>query len=176
METKDIIKELRKKYGYTADQVAEGAGISKSVYPKYESGILNAGVPVLCKLADFYDVTTDYLLGREKSTKPDMLTQLAQEFNLTELDKALVQAYIAISPKERDKFIKSIEEVVKQKEATRQSTELSITKSQPQIPPKPDIKISQKAIARSKDKTAYHDAPTPEQIASFTPIPEDSDL
>lgn len=169
METKDVIRELRKKHGYTAEQVAEGAGISRSVYPKYESGILNAGVPVLCKLADFYNVTTDYLLGREQATKPDMLTLLAREFNLSELDKALVQAYIAISPTERGKFIKSIEDAVKQKESTRQSTGFSAAKSQP------DVKISQKAIARSKTEE-YPDVPTAEQIANFIPVPEDSDL
>lgn len=120
METKDIIKGLRKKHGYTVEQVSSGAGIPKSVYPKYESGILNAGVPVLCKLADFYGVTVDYLLGREETKKPDMLTLLAQEFNLTEIEKVLVQAYIAISPKEREKFIKTIEEVVNQKETNPQ--------------------------------------------------------
>ena len=125
METKDIIKELRKKHSYTVEQVSSGAGISKSVYPKYESGILNAGVPVLCKLADFYGVTVDYLLGREEEKKPDMLTQLAQEFNLTEIEKVLVQAYIAISPKEREKFIKTIEEVVSQKETTQPVTSQS---------------------------------------------------
>ena len=120
METKDIIKELRKKHGYTADQVATGAGISPSVYPKYESGILNAGVPVICKLADFYGVSTDYLLGREKPIAPDLLTRLAQEFKLTELDKLLVQTYIAISPSKRTKFVESIAKIVEQKEAKQQ--------------------------------------------------------
>lgn len=167
METKDIIKELRKKHGYTTDQVATGAGIAPSVYPKYESGILNAGVPVICKLADFYGVSTDYLLGREKPIAPDILTRLAQEFNLTELDKVLVQAYIAISPSERTKFVDSIAKAVEQKEAKQQET-----------PQRPNIQISQipeKAIARSKDNP-FIEVPTLEQIASFTPVPEDSDL
>ncbi|MDE6501134.1 MAG: helix-turn-helix transcriptional regulator [Ruminococcus sp.] len=175
MKTKDIIKGLRKKYGYTTKQVAEGTDISENVYPKYESGILNAGVPVLCKIADFYGVTVDYLLGREKPIQPDILTQLAREFSLTDLEKALVQAYIAISPEERDKFIKSIEEVAKQKDTTEISTELSVTKLQQQILPPSDIPISKKAIARGNTEENL-DIPTTEQITGFTLVPEDSDL
>ena len=138
METKDIIKELRKKHGYTVEQVSVGADIPKSVYPKYESGILNAGVPVLCKLADFYDVSTDYLLGRTPvkqmtTEQPDLLTILAKEFNLSEFDKVIVQAYIAISPEERGKFVKTIEEIVKKGESNQQSTAPSIIQSKPQI-------------------------------------------
>lgn len=88
METKDIIKELRKKHGYTVEQVSAGANIPKSVYPKYESGILNAGVPVLIKLADFYEVSVDYLLGR---TGCQNVTD--DESIITEEEEELLTAY-----------------------------------------------------------------------------------
>ena len=55
-----------------------------------------------------------------------MLTRLAQEFNLTEIEKVIVQAYIAISPKEREKFVRAIEEVVNQTEITQQASEPEI--------------------------------------------------
>ncbi len=65
METKDILKQLRKKSGYTIAEICEKTGIPVSVYPKYENGIRNIGVPALCKLAALYHVTTDFLLGLE---------------------------------------------------------------------------------------------------------------
>lgn len=84
METKEIIKKLRKDKNLRVDDVVAGTGISKGVYPKYESGILNPGVPVLCKLADFYGVSVDYLLGRSSTqttiTEREMTEQLAKAF------------------------------------------------------------------------------------------------
>lgn len=171
METKDIIKELRKKHGYTADQVATGAGIAKSVYPKYESGILNAGVPVLCKLADFYGVSTDYLLGR--TTVKRMATEETDPFadiDVAELEKRIIEKYTALNEEMRAFCI----------ELFRQQTGVIITPNgevQHEIP-HPDIQISQnfiKAIARNKDNP-LREAPTPDQLASLTPVPEDSDL
>lgn len=70
MEIKDILKNIRKERGLTVNEVARGADISESVYPKYESGVRNIGIPALEKLADFYGVTTDYLLGREQKPAP----------------------------------------------------------------------------------------------------------
>lgn len=99
METKDIIKELRKKHNYTAEQVANGADIPKSVYPKYESGLLNAGVPVLCKLADFYGVTTDYLLGREPIQNP------LSELNVRVDDDKFIELYSALPEYAKQIFV-----------------------------------------------------------------------
>lgn len=65
METKDILKMLRKNRNKSAKDVAVGCDMSLGVYQKYESGERGVGTPALCKLADFYGVTTDYLLGRE---------------------------------------------------------------------------------------------------------------
>lgn len=99
LETKDIIKELRKKHGYTVEQVSAGADISKSVYPKYESGILNAGVPVLCKLADFYGVTTDYLLGREPIQNP------LSELNVRVDDNKFIELYSSLPDYAKQIFV-----------------------------------------------------------------------
>ena len=68
METKDILKQLRKQSGYTVAEICEKTGIPVSVYPKYENGIRNIGVPALCKLSALYHVTTDYILGLEDQT------------------------------------------------------------------------------------------------------------
>lgn len=139
---KDNLKSLREDKGLTKKQVAQGVGINERAYIAYEYGERDVSTETLCKLADFYEVSTDYLLGRTTvkqiaTEKPDLLTILAKEFNLTEMQKVIVQAYIAIGPKERDKLIEAIEGFVKAKETAQQAPEPkpSIVQSAPQSPP-----------------------------------------
>lgn len=79
MELKDKLKSLRKQRNLTAQQVADSCEISLGVYKKYESGERGVGVPALIKIADFYHVTTDYLLGREPATDPFDMLQLPED-------------------------------------------------------------------------------------------------
>ena len=58
------IRNLRIDRGYTQKQIAEVLGISQNTYSQYEIGVLNYPVDAIVKLADFYNVSTDYLLGR----------------------------------------------------------------------------------------------------------------
>lgn len=58
------IRNLRIDNGYTQKQIAEYLHIKQNTYSQYEIGVLNYPVDVLIKLADFYDVSVDYLLGR----------------------------------------------------------------------------------------------------------------
>lgn len=58
------IRSLRIDSGYTQKQIAVYLGISQNTYSQYEIGTLNYPVDVVVKLADFYGVSTDYLLGR----------------------------------------------------------------------------------------------------------------
>lgn len=82
MVKKETIIKLRKDRGYTGQEVADAIGISYKVYQTYESGARNAGLPVVEKLADFYGVTTDYLLGREPAINPlAMLNISVKEIN-----------------------------------------------------------------------------------------------
>lgn len=71
METKDILKALRKNKGYsTMQDFCSSANISFSTYQNYETGKRLPTAEILMKIADFYDVTTDYLLGREPAPNP----------------------------------------------------------------------------------------------------------
>ena len=66
----DILKQLRTKKGLTTDQLADAIGISGSAYRNYERGERAPDYEKLIKIADFYGVTTDYLLGREPAPNP----------------------------------------------------------------------------------------------------------
>lgn len=58
------IRSLRVDNGYTQKQIGEYLGISQNTYSQYEIGVLNYPVDALIKLADLYNVSVDYLLGR----------------------------------------------------------------------------------------------------------------
>lgn len=57
------IRSIRIDSGYTQKQIADYLGISQNTYSQYEIGVLNYPVDVVVKLAQFYHVSTDYLLG-----------------------------------------------------------------------------------------------------------------
>jgi len=57
------IKEARKRTGFTQKEVSEETGIQQSKLSKYENGDLEPNLETLGKLAEFYGVSTDWLLG-----------------------------------------------------------------------------------------------------------------
>lgn len=64
------IRSLRIDRGYTQKQIGEFLGISQNTYSQYEIGVLNYPVDVIIKLAQFYGVSTDYLLGLTNEKQP----------------------------------------------------------------------------------------------------------
>lgn len=58
--------EMRKSLGMTQRQVAEKLGITQPSYIRYEIGNSEPTLENLAKLADIFDVSVDYLLGRTK--------------------------------------------------------------------------------------------------------------
>ena len=59
------LEELRIEKGVSQTQVAKDIGISKSAYNYYENGIKEPTASVLIKLADYFNVCIDYLVGRQ---------------------------------------------------------------------------------------------------------------
>lgn len=73
MEIKDRLITIRESRGYSKKTVSEMTKIPYTTYVKYESGERkDVSMKALCKLADFYGVTTDYLLGRESKKESDI--------------------------------------------------------------------------------------------------------
>lgn len=59
------ITELRKKKNLTQDELAKKIGISRAALSHYEKDRREPDYDTLKKMADFFEVTTDYLLDRE---------------------------------------------------------------------------------------------------------------
>ena len=59
--------ELRTEKGYSQKAVAVDLGISQALLSHYEKGIREFNLDFLCRIAEYYNVTTDYILGRTDS-------------------------------------------------------------------------------------------------------------
>ena len=55
---------LREQNGLTQEQAAKEIGIAYRSYRRYEAGEREPGVTALIRIADYYGVTIDYLVGR----------------------------------------------------------------------------------------------------------------
>ncbi len=58
------IRDLREDADLYQRQLAEILHCSQRIYSNYERGDVDIPTQVLIQLADYYDTTTDYLLGR----------------------------------------------------------------------------------------------------------------
>lgn len=97
-EAKDRLLRLRKEKELKQDAIAELLQCSRSTISGYENG-LQIPVDALAKLASFYDVSMDYLLGISNERKPaggslaiamNTLSQLAGESAITATDITLL--------------------------------------------------------------------------------------
>jgi len=69
MERYERIRSLREDADLTQESVGKAVNIPQRTYAYYESGQRMVPPHVLCSLADFYDVSVDYILGRTSNKK-----------------------------------------------------------------------------------------------------------
>lgn len=92
MESKPIsrkLKELREEKGYLQKFVANKIGVRSNTLSGYENGTRSPDPEMILKLAELYDVSTDYLLGRTDNSNSKIdedidveLTELLSEMNV----------------------------------------------------------------------------------------------
>ncbi len=90
---------LRKQKSLTQEQMAGILGVSRPSYTCYELGNSLPTVVTLCKIADFFEVKLDYLLGRTNdpavdTAEPDILRQ----------EIYMIDRFRQLSPEKREKM------------------------------------------------------------------------
>lgn len=70
MEFRDRLKDLREQKQMTQEDLGELLSVTKGTISKYENGNLQPSNEALKFLADFFNVTTDFLLGRTDIKNP----------------------------------------------------------------------------------------------------------
>ncbi|WP_027414924.1 helix-turn-helix transcriptional regulator [Aneurinibacillus terranovensis] len=93
----DKLKELRQKMKLTQEEVAKILNISRGTYAHYEINKRQPDFTTLQKFADFFNVSTDYLLGRtsEASSVPEILKDPS-------INIAFYEGYQDLSPREQE--------------------------------------------------------------------------
>ena len=64
------VYDLREDHDLTQKAIAEYLSIHPNVYRRYEKGVREFPLEIVVKLADYYQVSTDYLLGRTDDHTP----------------------------------------------------------------------------------------------------------
>lgn len=78
----EILKELRLQAGLTQKELGEQIKVTKSVISYYELQERYPSPEILLKLADVFNVSVDYLLGRENKQSLDISNLDADEIQL----------------------------------------------------------------------------------------------
>ena len=91
---KSRIKQLREKRGLIQERLAAELGITQQLLSKYERDVTLIKVDVLKKMAKYFNVTTDYLLGisdvkRDLQRQMKMNETLDEYYDLVEVYKDL---------------------------------------------------------------------------------------
>lgn len=72
MEYGDVLKNLRNRKGLSQRELADRLKINRSTYARYETSSTQPDYETLKKLAQFHDVTVDYILGMSNEKQPQL--------------------------------------------------------------------------------------------------------
>lgn len=105
----DTLKRLRTKKGLTSEELCSKIGIKGGSYRNYERNDRKPDYDTLVKLAGFYGVTTDYLLGRPTAQPPtDALERLFTEKSFSALEEELLRKYMELPHEARQAVVRFI--------------------------------------------------------------------
>lgn len=108
----DNLRKARIDMGYSQQEMADFLGISRVSYARYENGDRQPDNATLMRLADYFNVSTDYLLGRTPYKRPTD-------------DPSLVWGYVTptgreLTPEEQEEAKKFIDMMVRAHDAENQ--------------------------------------------------------
>lgn len=108
---KDKLKQLRKKRGITAELFAQDIGVPLSTYTKWEFGSASPRYDKLLRIADYYGVSTDYLLGRTDKPESSDLSDILKEMQFDASARAIICAFAELGEDQRTEFIKTLKQL-----------------------------------------------------------------
>lgn len=95
METYNRIVMLVKEKGITMKKFREDLSIVKSAIFNWKNGVLPS-TPILIKIADYFDVSTDFLLGRTNNRNSNKESKI-YSVNILELIKKIANEHLSES-------------------------------------------------------------------------------
>ncbi len=86
----DVIKHLRTEHNITQQDLAQLVGVKTSTVGMYETGARQPSYEIIIKIADYFSVSTDYLLGRIQAELSADEAVIAKEINMLTLEEKKV--------------------------------------------------------------------------------------
>ncbi|MCI8499604.1 MAG: helix-turn-helix transcriptional regulator [Clostridia bacterium] len=100
------IRELREEKHLTQIEMALNLGVSRQVYANWENEINQPELKMIIILADFFGVTTDYLLGRTDDLGAVTSVPVFPQFS--EEDREVLSLFHALTPEYRAVALKTL--------------------------------------------------------------------
>lgn len=127
METGKILTALRKEKNIGQKELAAYLQLSTGTISNYENGVHSPDLNTLCKLADYFDVTTDYLLNRTsyRYTSNKLDQHLNKDYTLSDV----VDAVLACGTDSIDHLMEYTRFLQYQQKQEKQNTEKRRTDS-----------------------------------------------
>lgn len=97
-EFKDRLKELRSEAGVSMEQLAQALGVSNAAICKWENGIAEPKVTYLIRLADYFECTVDYIVGKTDDFGKNRAPQAEPPIKLTQKERQLIGAFRKMGP------------------------------------------------------------------------------
>ena len=107
----ETLKTLRDEKGLTLKQMGEILGVSHMTYQRYEKNDTDVSTDMLTKLADFYGVSADYLLGRT-DIKAMAGTTPAEQLDVTAAEQEIIRRYTEFPEEVRLLLLETIRKLV----------------------------------------------------------------
>jgi HTH-type transcriptional regulator, competence development regulator len=113
----ETIAKLRKEKGLSQYELADRLGFSRGKLSNYEQGSRQPDYDTLKKIADYFDVSIDHLLGREEKvkTKEDSLEEvnkLVKEYGIEQFGFFDIEKWRNLSQEDIEEIKKHFEYVV----------------------------------------------------------------
>lgn len=108
---KNNFKQLREDNGITQKEFADKFSLTLRAWQSYEQGVSEPKYEVLCKIADEFNVSTDYLLGRTE-IKAMAGTTPAEQLDVTAAEQEIIRRYTEFPKELRLLLLETIRKLV----------------------------------------------------------------
>ncbi len=109
------LKELRKENSLTQKQLAQKLLLTQASLSDWEIGKVQPSIEVLIKLADFFEVSIDFLVGR--SDELDNVNVITNGAELSADEKTLLQCFDKLSVFERESILIQVKALAGKRES-----------------------------------------------------------
>lgn len=108
MQTIQIIVKLLSQKGVSAAKMCNELGFSSGLFYQWKKGPQKPSIEKLTKMAEYFNVSTDYLLGKEQKNKP-----AAESDELDPLDTKIMELFSKLNPANKKLALAQIEAIIK---------------------------------------------------------------